>query len=317
MLHVTPFADPAPEEATPRWPALLISAGIHLAVILFVLLRTGAAEPTPAAAVEFPEQEQQLAIQPMPRFEPQQNAPAPQPPPTLPEEPVALGPDSDRPDERIPREQGEATPPPPDAPIATTPPPPTTRETPADEPAPGQGTGQTAERIARAEETGQTGRLQTPTSPWGPSRTVLNPGPAGGASAAPATASAGAMGRAGVSKVDGRAWQQSFPEAAGRCVEMPDFGTNPDGSPVLASVLGIVKDDKGFPLPNAHLQLVGHTYSTFTDRQGRYRLEFNPKLLERCRVQYIRVSADGYSGANLVLAIGRQVVSDDVILRRR
>ena len=316
MLHVTPFAEDAHEESISRWPALLTSAGIHLAVVLFVLLRTTEPVPNPAAPVEFPDNQQQIALEPMPQFDPEQQAPAPQPAPAAPEEPVALGPDSDRPDERIPREQGQQEPPPPDAPIATTPPR-TTEEQPAEEPAPGQGTGQTAERIPRAEETGQTGRLQTPTSPWGPSRTVLDPGPAGGAASAPATASAGAMGRAGVSKVDGRAWQQSFPEAAGRCVEMPDFGTNPDGSPVLASVLGIVKDDKGFPLPNAHLQLVGHTYSTFTDRQGRYRLEFNPKLLERCRVQYIRVSADGYSGANLVLAIGRQVLSDDVILRRR
>lgn len=315
MLHVTPFADDPPEEAISRWPALLISAGLHLAVMTFVLLRTAASAPTPAVPVDFPEEQQQIAMAPMPQFQPQQEAPAPAPA-AVPEEPVALGPDSDRPDERIPREQGESEPPPPDAPIATTPPR-TTLEAPAEEPAPGQGAGQTAERVARAEESGQTGRLQTPTSPWGPSRTILNPGPAGGAASAPTTASAGAMGRAGVSKVDGRAWQQSFPEAAGRCVEMPDFGTNPDGSPVLASVLGIVKDDKGFPLPNAHLQLVGHTYSTFTDRQGRYRLEFNPKLLERCRVQYIRVSADGYSGANLVLAIGRQVVSDDVVLRRR
>lgn len=316
MLHVTPFAHDPPEEAISRWPALLISAGLHLGVILFVLLRTPALAENPAAPVEFPEDRQQIAIEPMPQFDPQQNPPAPEPTPSIPDEPVALGPDSDRPDERIPREQGQTEPPPPDAPIATTPPR-TNQQEPAEEPAPGQGSGETAERIARAEETGQTGRLQTPTSPWGPSRTILNPGPAGGAASAPATASAGAMGRAGVSKVDGRAWQQSFPEAAGRCVEMPDFGTNPDGSPVLASVLGIVKDDKGFPLPNAHLQLVGHTYSTFTDRQGRYRLEFNPKLLERCRVQYIRVSADGYSGANLVLAIGRQVVSDDVVLRRR
>jgi hypothetical protein len=284
--------------------------------MLFVLLRTADSTPTPASAVEFPEEQQQLAIEPMPQYEPQQQAPAPAPAPAVPDEPVALGPDSDRPDERIPREQGALEPPPPDAPIATTPPR-TTEEAPAEEPAPGQGTGQQAERVLRAEETGQTGRLQTPTSPWGPSRTILNPGASGGAASAPSTASAGAMGRAGIGKVDGRAWQQSFPEAAGRCVEMPDFGTNPDGSPVLASVLGIVKDDKGFPLPNAHLQLVGHTYSTFTDRQGRYRLEFNPKLLERCRVQYIRVSADGYSGANLVLAIGRQVVSDDVVLRRR
>jgi hypothetical protein len=125
------------------------------------------------------------------------------------------------------------------------------------------------------------------------------------------------MGRAGASNVDSRGWRPSFPEAAGQCVEIPDFGTNPDGTPVLAAVLGLVKDDRGFPLPNAHLQLIGHNFSTFSDNQGRYRLEFNPKLLERCRIQYIRVTADGYSGANLTLSVGRQVQSDDVILRRK
>jgi hypothetical protein len=129
--------------------------------------------------------------------------------------------------------------------------------------------------------------------------------------------SVGAMGAVGMRAQDGRVWTQSFPEAAGRCVEIPDLGKNPDGTPVLASVTGVVRDQSGRPLPGAHLVIVGKPYSAFSDGQGNYRLEFDPALLERCRVQYVRVTADGYRYADLTLAIGRSVRSDDVFLRRK
>lgn len=312
MLHVTPLIEPPIEDNGPSWPALLASAGFHLLVVLLVVLRTAAPDSSEAdaAATELTEdqqqQQQEMALAPMPTFQPDPDRPRQPPPP--PPETRALGPDSDNPDARIPQEQGPTIPPPDD--IAPSPEQGTVA---AEEPAPGP---RTADRITRAEESQQTGKLQPPTSPWGPTRT-LRPLEASDGSAAPTRTTAGAMGRAGASNVDSRGWRPSFPEAAGQCVEIPDFGTNPDGTPVLAAVLGLVKDDRGFPLPNAHLQLIGHNYSTFSDLQGRYRLEFNPKLLERCRIQYIRVTADGYSGANLTLAVGRQVQSDDVILRRK
>lgn len=311
MLHVTPLIEPPLEDEGPRWPALLASAGFHLLLVLLLVVRTAIPENSEADASATPlteeqqqERQQELALAPMPPFRPEPDRPR-QPPP--PEETRALGPDSDNPDARIPQEQGPAIPPPDD--IAPSP----EQGDAAEEPAPGP---PTADRITRAEESRQTGKLQPPTSPWGPART-LRPLESGDGATAPTRTTAGAMGRAGASNVDSRGWRPSFPEAAGQCVEIPDFGTNPDGTPVLAAVLGLVKDDRGFPLPNAHLQLIGHNYSTFSDHQGRYRLEFNPKLLERCRIQYIRVTADGYSGANLTLSVGRQVQSDDVILRRK
>jgi hypothetical protein len=70
-------------------------------------------------------------------------------------------------------------------------------------------------------------------------------------------------------------------------------------------------------LAGAHLTIVGTPYSTFSDGGGNYRLEFDPRLLEKCRVQYVRVAADGYSGQSLTLSVGREVRSDDVVLRRR
>ena len=117
---------------------------------------------------------------------------------------------------------------------------------------------------------------------------------------------------------DSRDWRPSFPEAAGKCVEIPDLGRNPDGSPVLATVLGRVYEADGrTPLIGAHLQIMGTTFVTFSGPSGDYRLEFDPRLLERCRVQYVRVAAEGYDGRMLTLSIGRKVRSDDVLLRRR
>jgi hypothetical protein len=125
------------------------------------------------------------------------------------------------------------------------------------------------------------------------------------------------MGRIGVGNTDSRGWRQSFPQASGQCVEIPDLGLNADGTPVLASVIGVVRDNRGRPLPGAHLQIMGAPFATFSDGAGRYRLEFDPRLLERCRTQVVRVRADGFRDQTLNLGIGRRVVSDDVVLRRR
>jgi len=132
------------------------------------------------------------------------------------------------------------------------------------------------------------------------------------------TAAVGAMGRVGPTSPDNREWRPSFPEAAGRCVEIPDLGTNADGTPVLATVIGrVLQEDKRTPLDGAHLVIVGTSFATFSNANGEYRLEFDPKLLERCRVQYVRVVRAGFSAQMLTLAIGQRVASDDVVLRRR
>lgn len=69
-------------------------------------------------------------------------------------------------------------------------------------------------------------------------------------------------------------------------------------------------------MPNAHLQIIGTSFTTFTDQQGEYVLTFDASLLDQCRTQYVRVSAPGYEPRLLVLVIGRNIRSDDVALRR-
>ncbi|MGH7593137.1 MAG: hypothetical protein ACRELE_04720, partial [Gemmatimonadales bacterium] len=123
------------------------------------------------------------------------------------------------------------------------------------------------------------------TSPWGPPKLDSA---SGAPASAPAEPAASAMGRTGLSNPDPQKWQNSFDdETSGRCVEVPDLGRNPDGTPVLATVIGRVLDTDGrTPLSGAHLQIMGTSFNTFSDSRGEYRLEFDPKLLAKCRKQY-------------------------------
>jgi hypothetical protein len=71
-------------------------------------------------------------------------------------------------------------------------------------------------------------------------------------------------------------------------------------------VEGMVRnEDTGAPLPNAFLQIIGTSYVTFSDDNGRYRLAFDAGLVDACRSQVVRVSAPGYRARTLVLALGR------------
>lgn len=286
------------------WKTLAASVAIHLllVVLLITLMHRGIDQtPDPEA------HRQQIALQPPIEFQ-QEQPRVRTPPPPPPERPIPLGPDSDKPDAPVAHEATpDATPthdpalvPPEGGPPATTEQAPT--EQPAREP----------NRIPTPATLPNHSVIAPPTSPFGrssASKVTLPP--------ARTVASAGGMGRTGFGAQDTRSFRESFPDAAGRCVELPDPGVNPDGSPVLFSVVGVVKDQQGNPLADAHLQMLGQIYGTFTNGEGEYRLEFNPKLIDGCRVQVIRVSAPGYHGADLQLSIGRRVRSDDVILKRR
>jgi hypothetical protein len=68
------------------------------------------------------------------------------------------------------------------------------------------------------------------------------------------------------------------------------------------------------PIPGAFLQMLGTSYSAYSDGTGRYRLVFDASLVDECRTQYVRVVAAGYRGQNLVLGLG--VGSNDIILGR-
>jgi hypothetical protein len=78
----------------------------------------------------------------------------------------------------------------------------------------------------------------------------------------------------------------------------------------------IFRQDNGRPLAGAHLQMMGTPYVTFTDGKGEYRFRFDLALVDNCRTQYVRVSAEGYESRLLVLVVGPHR-SEDVLLRRR
>lgn len=326
MQSILPLDERPDEPAARSWPAFAASGLVHVLLMSWLIFR-----PAPAGTSEPKPTESGQAAQPIALPRPQEAAPTPapsrpaenQPKPQPPPRETPLGPDSKNPDAKVPREAGPPKPltepePTPSksleapAPAADQPPDPTPAE-----PTPPQA----VKRIPLAREYASSGRLAgTPTSPWGPaSATPLEPGKSSGAAApsAPAAAAVGSMGRVGQTGRDARDWRPSFPEAAGRCATIPDLGNNADGTPVLATVIGRVLDTDGrTPLSGAHLQIMGTQFATFSDPNGEYRLEFDPKLLEKCRVQYVRVVADGYGGQLLTLAIGERVRSDDVVLKK-
>lgn len=294
-------------EAEPRsWQATLGSVLAHVVLLLILILKPRFPTPEPSGVRESPDA-QAIVLPPEYRFEQDQRARAQQ----VPEQPIPLGPDSRNPDVPIPREGEDRVEQEPDLtqPDPLQPPPERQEEEPVER----------MERIPTPADLMAGGSIiRGPTSVLPPNSTNPNATPTGTSGARGAT-SAGAMGRTGFSSSDTRAWRESAPAAtaAGRCVDIPSLGNNPDGTPVLASVMGVVRDNNGRPLPGAHLQIVGAPFATFSDGQGNYRLEFDPALLAKCRVQIVRVSATGYRDSNLTLAIGRQVRSDDVVMRRR
>jgi hypothetical protein len=102
------------------------------------------------------------------------------------------------------------------------------------------------------------------------------------------------------------------------CVEIPDLGKHPDGSPVLPALVGRVLDFDGHsPLVGAHLQITGTRFGTFSDRSGEYRLVFDPRTIDWCRKQHVQVIAPGHSDAMFALVVvGPGVRIADIILRK-
>jgi len=114
-----------------------------------------------------------------------------------------------------------------------------------------------------------------------------------------------------------RPMEAYLPDSPERCIPKP---RPPEGSaaPEYGTVVGrIFRRDNGRPLAGAHLQMVGTPYVTFTDASGEYRFRFDLSLVENCRTQYVRVTADGYESRLLVLVVGENVRSEDVLLKRR
>lgn len=100
---------------------------------------------------------------------------------------------------------------------------------------------------------------------------------------------------------------------------MPPLPPPEPGEPEPMSTAAgrILAEDNRTPLAGAHLQVIGQPYSTFSGPGGQYRLTIPRKLVEDCRVQYVRVSATGYRSRLLPMSLGQAPVSDDVSLSRR
>jgi hypothetical protein len=95
------------------------------------------------------------------------------------------------------------------------------------------------------------------------------------------------------------------------CVPKP---RDPNAPLEMATLVGRVYSANSRPLPGAFLQIIGTSYSTYSDGSGVYRLIFDASLVDECRTQYVRVVANGYRGRNLILGVGPGV--NDVVLGR-
>lgn len=109
-----------------------------------------------------------------------------------------------------------------------------------------------------------------------------------------------------------------MPERPDKCVPKPVAPVESAGPPQMGVAVGrIFRSDNGRPLAGAHLVMLGTPYTSFTDDQGEYQFRFDMALVDNCRTQYVRVSADGYESRLLVLVVGPRTRSEDVVLRRR
>jgi outer membrane biosynthesis protein TonB len=306
--------------------ALLTSAAVHLAVVLlliFGLPHGTQTQPAHATAVatpisfEHPLPKISKKQQAKPREQPKAQPQPPPPPPPPPMKEVELGPKSTKPDAPAKEAAAKKSDPEKSTPVAANTPAPVPAETPpppAPPPPAPQPPAPQRIQLPRAGDYTALGAIPRPTtSPWGPPKLDSASG-----APPPSTirATTGSMGRSGITSPDPQKWENSFDEeTSGQCPEIPDNGRNPDGTPVLSSVLGRVLDTDGrTPMAGAHLQIVGTPFSTFSDEQGEYRLSFDPHLLQKCRKQYVEVVAPGYRNQLLTLMIGPRVRSDDVVL---
>lgn len=100
--------------------------------------------------------------------------------------------------------------------------------------------------------------------------------------------------------------------ARSNCMPRP---RDPSAPKEMATLVGrIYPEGSNRPLPGAFIQIIGTSYSTFSDQSGLYRLVFDASLVDECRTQYVRVVAAGYRGRNLVLGMGPG--TNDVFLPR-
>jgi hypothetical protein len=124
--------------------------------------------------------------------------------------------------------------------------------------------------------------------------------------------------RPGAGPQASRPMEAYLPDHPERCVPHPVAPRDSAGPTQFGVAQGkIFRQKDGRPLAGAHLQMLGTPYVTFTDDQGEYHFRFDLSLVDNCRTQYVRVSAPGYESRLLVLVVGPNVRSEDVLLRKR
>jgi hypothetical protein len=115
-----------------------------------------------------------------------------------------------------------------------------------------------------------------------------------------------------------RPMEAYLPDHPERCTPRPSAPSDSAAPTQYSVVVGrIFRQDNGLPLSGAHLQMLGTPYVTFTDGTGEYHFRFDLSLVDNCRTQYVRVTAPGYESRLLVLMVGANVRSDDVLLQRK
>jgi hypothetical protein len=286
------------------WISLGLSAALHAALLaLSVRLTRPPAEPEPEpedrpSAAERARQVDMVYLQPPP---PPPRPPAPTPPPPRPTPPTPPPQPAPRPPERLvppPAEKAQRTP----EPDANAPP-----------------------DAQRAE-----GEEPTKDDPAGSERTGSNDATPG--SRVPADNSAATMesearrifGRPRLGTLPGvgprasRPMEAYLPDHPEKCIPKEPVPRDSAAPVQYGIVVGrIYRQDNGRPLSGAHLQMLGTPYVTFTDDIGEYHFRFDMSMVDNCRTQYVRVTAPGYESRLLVLVVGPNVRSDDVILKRK
>jgi hypothetical protein len=122
--------------------------------------------------------------------------------------------------------------------------------------------------------------------------------------------------REGVGPRASRPMEAYLPDHPEKCIRTA--ARDSTGQPQYGTAVGkIYRQDNGRPLSGAHLQMLGTPYVAFTDGTGEYHFRFDMSLVDNCRTQYVRVTAEGYESRLLVLIVGLNAVSEDVALRRR
>lgn len=278
------------------WVSLTTSAVVHVGVILLALLLTRQeAEKIEEKKAEQAPMEQREHVVPLYIPPPPQRRVTPPPPPPPPP-PKAV------------------TPPPP--PVAAAPPPAVRQPTPEPEAnAPPE-----EKRSSGAEDPDKTTGDKSPKDAARPTTPPVD------ISTAPTIESEAKriFGRqkqgppAGAGPRDVRPLQTELPDRPDKCVPRPSVPAESAGAPQIGVAVGrIFRGDNGQPLAGAHLVMLGTPYTSFTDDNGEYQFRFDMSLINNCRTQYVRVTAQGYESRLLVLVVGPKSRSDDVMLRRK